>query len=116
VVGDVDGDQEPEIVVSYKGVSKDGFRVYEKDGTPNKVMPKKHLMLDRGGVPAIADIDLDGRNEIIIIGNDGETTVPGYFDRVWVFDLKGPKPHGAILWGQFGGNAAHQGRYPVPEL
>jgi hypothetical protein len=103
VVGDVDGDQLPEIViVGY------GLNVYNHDGT---LLVHKDI---QGGffTPAIADIDLDGRNEIISgtwfwIGHSG------FYDSVWVYDL-GNGPHGSIEWGQYGGSPQHRSVYPVP--
>ncbi len=111
VIGDVDGDQLPDIVITTQvpGSGRSGdMRVYDRDGNLHAGFPKI-LNIGPGAVPAIADIDLDGRNEIIISGSywDGHS---GYYDKVWVFDLGGP-PHGAVLWGQFMGGGRHQGTY-----
>jgi len=84
--------------------------VFDRDGNLHPRFPKTLPMSD-GGVPAIADIDLDGRNEIVISGSSLKG-YPGLTDRVWVYDLGGDK-HGPILWGQFMGGPKHQGRYPV---
>ncbi len=114
VVGDVDGDGQPEIVVTSQvaGQGEDGdVRVYNADGSLHPRFPKR-LKIGDGAVPAIADIDLDGRNEIVVCG-DFWNGIIGVYDKCWAYDLGGG-PHGPILWGQFGGNAAHQGRYPVP--
>ena len=56
------------------------------------------LGLLKAAAPAIADIDGDGRNEIIINGDfwGGRTAYP---DKIWVYDLGGPA-HGPVLWGQ----------------
>ena len=66
--------------------------------------------LDDGAVPAIADIDLDGRNELVVTSAfwDGWA---GYYDKVWVYDFAGTTPHGSVLWGQFMANASHHGFY-----
>jgi hypothetical protein len=114
VVGDVDGDAQLEIVItvfSFDYFVSPEVRVYNSDGTRHPRFPKR-LEIEMGAVPAIADIDRDGRNEIVVCGNywDGYS---GYFDTCWAFDLRGG-PHGRIEWGQFGGSAAHHGRYPVP--
>jgi subtilisin family serine protease len=109
VIGDVDGDGYPNIVVtiSEHGIYTTGFiLVYNAEGVLHPHFPKK-MMIGEGGVPAIADIDDDGRNEIIITGNYSNYN-SGYFDKVWVFDLGGSK-HGPVLWGQFMGNAKHTG-------
>jgi hypothetical protein len=115
VVGDVDGDGLPDIVVTNQiaGSSEWGdVRVYNRNGALHPHFPKT-LPIGSGGVPAIADIDLDGRNEIIITGAFWNG-YPGYYDKVWVFDLGDP-PHGAIHWGQFMGGPKHQGYYVPPQ-
>ena len=63
-------------------------------------------------VPVIADVDLDGRNEIIV-GGAAWDGIGGLMDALWVFDLGGG-PHGRIEWGQLGGDARHRNVYPVP--
>ncbi|MEJ2598050.1 MAG: VCBS repeat-containing protein [Anaerolineales bacterium] len=102
-VGDVDGDQLPEIVIVGNGVN-----VYNDDGTllVHKDLPAGFF------TPAIADIDLDGRNEIICVTWtwNGRSE---FNDSVWVYDL-GNGPHGSIEWGQYGGSPQHRSVYPVP--
>jgi hypothetical protein len=116
VVGDVDGDYLQEIIVIVQeagsGVSGQ-VMVYNSDGTQQSHFPKT-INIGSGAVPAIADIDLDTRNEIIIVGNywDGLT---GYYDKLWVYDLGG-EDHGTIEWGQFNGGPEHRGVYPVPAV
>jgi hypothetical protein len=105
VVGDVDGDQLPDIVIIEYGV---GVYAFNRSGLLLPRFPKL-LPLGSGAVPAIADIDLDGHNEIIV-GSSDWTGSSGYFDTVWVYDLGGPK-HGLIEWGQFGGGPKHQNAY-----
>jgi len=95
VVGDVDGDQIPDIVVirlPFNSAEVVGeVRVYNRDGFLHPHFPKI-LNIGYGAEPAIADIDLDGRNEIIVTGGFWRG---GYHDKVWVYDLGGP-PHGRI--------------------
>ena len=65
-----------------------------------------------GATPAIADIDLDGRNEIIVNGSFWNG-FSGMYPKVWAYDLGGGT-HGAVEWGQFMGGPRHQGRYGQP--
>jgi VCBS repeat protein len=114
VVGDVDGDGQPDIVITSNraGSSTTGeVRVYDRFGTPHPRFPKV-LPIGGGAVPAIADLHRDGRNEIIVSGSfwNGFT---GMYDKVWVYNLKGAS-YGPVLWGQFMGGPRHQGRYVGP--
>jgi hypothetical protein len=109
VIGDVDGDQLPDIVIVQNGF---GVYAFNRNGLLLPRFPKI-LPLGPGAVPAIADIDLDGRNEIII-GSSDWTGSSGYFDTVWVYDLGGPG-HGSIEWGQYAGGPKHQGAYSCPK-
>jgi uncharacterized repeat protein (TIGR02543 family) len=84
--------------------------VYRRDGTLLPGFPRAIAGLGTGAVPAIADIDGDGRNDIVVV-SDFWNGRSGYYDKIWAFDLGGPTPHGAILWGQFMGGPKHQGRY-----
>lgn len=109
VVGDVDGDWLPEIVVTTSNASGNvGYlSIYENDGSLKPGFPREMPTLGGGSVPAIADIDLDGNNDIIVTGSfwNGKS---GYYDKVWAFNTTGDN-HGEIQWGQFMGNASHQG-------
>lgn len=114
VVGDIDGDQLPEIVVATQsGTSRTGLlRAYRRDGTAHPRFPKA-LPIGPGTVPAIADIDRDGRNEVIVTSGTNEgglSYVPQ--DKLWVFDLGGGT-HSVPLWSQFMRDARHTGAYPL---
>ena len=111
VIGDIDGDNEPEIVVTAQvgGSGTNGqVRAYNADGSLVTGFPI-NLPIGSGAVPAIADIDRDGRNEVIVTGSywDGYS---GNYDKVWAYDL-GNGPHGRIEWGQFGGGPRNQNVY-----
>jgi len=112
VVGDVDGDWLPDIVVTTHdlGGSTGEVRVYNRNGVSHPRFPKT-LPIGGGAVPAIADIDLDGRNEIIVTGMFWNG-VADFYDKVWVYDLGGAE-HGPVHWGQFGGGPAHRGVYTL---
>ena len=112
VVGDVDGDGRPDIVVlaiQNSGNAGDVL-VFHANGTLLPGFPIHLAGLGSGAVPAIADIDLDGRNDIIV-ASDFWSGVSGYYDKVWAYDLGGPTPHGPIQWGQFMGGPKHDGLY-----
>ena len=103
VVGDVDGDQLPDIVVSDEqaGGGRSSVYVFNRNGVLHPHFPKD-LPIGSGRVPAIADIDADGHNEIIFVS--AEDIIFGYHDAVWAYDLGGPN-HGPVLWGQYLGNS-----------
>ncbi len=110
VVGDVDGDQLPDIViVTASGESQAEVLVFNRYGQLHPAFPKV-LPLGMSMAPAIADIDLDGRNEILV-GSTLSELYSGMYDAVYAFDLGGPAD-GPILWGQVGGGPRHQYRYP----
>ena len=114
IVGDVNGDQIPEIVIMLQNAGtaeKSELRVYDRNGVLLPGFPKI-IPFGSVPVPAIADIDRDGRNEIIAAGVYWGG-YEGFHDHVWVYDLGGPL-HGKIEWGQLGGAAHHRSVYPVP--
>ena len=111
VIGDVDGDGFPDIAIETQvaGSSVNGeVRLYGRDGSMNPHFPKP-LPIGSGGVPAIADVDGDGRNELVVLGDDWEGQNRLY-DKVWMYDLHGSS-YGGIEWGQFGGDAEHDNHY-----
>ncbi len=119
VVGDIDGDLRPDVIIltccslNFGHVSAQS-RFNESTGF---LAVSNYLGL--GGVPAVADIDLDGRNEIIMIGSYW-TVVEGYYDKVSVYDFgrneAKPWRDGPIQWGQFNNGPGHPGTYKSPGL
>jgi hypothetical protein len=105
VIGDVTGDGKPDIVIA----TQNAIRVYSSTGQPEQTI----RITGEAIVPAIADIDLDGRNEIIVY----EFVWNGYNNErlptLWVFDLGG-SAHGAVLWGQQGGSKRGAFTLPLP--
>jgi hypothetical protein len=111
VIGDIDGDRQPDIVYgsgNIGGTMLSNIFAISRGGVPIAGFPKQVYAGD-GAAPAIADLDLNGRNDVIISGRDllGLSTQ----DNVWVYEL--PGAHGAIEWGQFQGDARHQGYYEL---
>lgn len=111
VVGDVDGDGKPDVAVVTRGLeAQEGFlRVYDRHGQLLPGFPYEPPFGGSDLTPAIADVDLDGRNEILVAGFEGPWA--GHWAYVFAYDLGGTTPHGAIEWGQFGGGPRHEGRY-----
>ena len=98
VIGDITGDDTPEIVV---GNSDNKFYAWHCDGTRVKGWPK---VVDNTTfvTPAIADLNNDGITEIIV------ASWSGYVD-VWNF---GTSYHpSTMFWPQFHHNAQHTGCY-----
>ena len=111
VVGDVDGDRRSDVVFTGQdaGESANGtVYAFSASGAPLARFPKR-LPIGSGGMPAIADVDLDGRNEIAIKGSAWDGT-PGWRDTLWLYDLGGGE-HGRVEWGQFMHDAQHSGQY-----
>ena len=114
VIGDVDGDGLQDIAITKQvaGSAESGeVRLYDRNGVLHPHFPKQ-LEIGSGGVPAIADIDLDGRNELVVLGS-AWSGFEGLYDKVWVYDLHGSH-YGGIEWGQFGGNPRHTNLYGPP--
>ncbi|MEO8286510.1 MAG: SBBP repeat-containing protein [Chloroflexota bacterium] len=115
VIGDVDGDGIPDVVIAPQNGGSAMYGKVIAYNSSGNLLPHfpKDLPIGTSGVPAIADIDGDGRNEIIIVGAPYAGGSPGEMDKVWVYDLHGSGSYGPILWGQFGGGSRHQGSYHV---
>ncbi len=112
VIGDVDGDGNQDILITLQvaGSSTMGeVHAYDATGSLCPSFPIT-LPIGSGAVPAIADLDLDERNEIIITGSYWNGTT-GNFPKCWVYDLEGSN-YGPIAWGQFMHDAAHTGSLP----
>jgi subtilisin family serine protease len=114
VVGDLDGDGQPEVValsLPQGGLGIDGdVLIFDRNGVEQAHMRKRVAGLGSGFVPAIADLDGDGRNELIITSALW-VGVSGYYDKVWVYGFGGPTPHGPVPWGQFMGGPGHRALY-----
>jgi hypothetical protein len=112
VVGDVNGDGSPDIVFTGQ-VQGDGEHgsvfAYDAGGDLLPRFPK-NLPISSGGVPAIADVDLDGRNEIVVKGAYTHTT---WSPSIWLYDLGGG-PADPPEWSQFMNTSDHRSVYESP--
>jgi ELWxxDGT repeat protein len=116
VVGDVDGDGQPDIVLSdhvagLNSPTSGELRAYDRRGQLLPGFPKTPPAGSSISAPAIADIDLDGRNEIAVAGSSGQYI--GYYEALFVYDLGGAAG-GPVEWGQYMHDPRHQGRYGAP--
>ncbi len=86
VVGDIDADGMPEIIVASANPNAAGYRIYKGDGsdfndnTLDIQLPLQTSVNFPVTSPAIADIDKDGTAEIIALGSD---------QHIYVFDHTG---------------------------
>lgn len=117
VVGDLDADGRPDIAFTgqYAGDGVNGsVFAFDADGDRLPRFPKD-LPIGGGGVPAIADVDLDGRNELVI---KGSYTRDGSSPSMWIYDLgAGSTAVGSnrrVEWGQFMNTSDHRSAYETP--
>ncbi|MEM7220995.1 MAG: hypothetical protein AAF515_21725 [Pseudomonadota bacterium] len=106
LIADVTGDGKTNIVVALPGALK----IVDASGTVATTLPFQ----DNSIMPAVADIDLDGRNEIVAAITPLHAAPGEPVATLWVFDLGGAD-HGAVQWGQLGGDGRHQYRFPFAD-
>jgi hypothetical protein len=66
---------------------------------------------DGGSMPAIGDIDHDGRNDIVYQSQQWFGYDDDRQDTIWAYDVSSG-PTGRIEWGQLGGSAKNNAVYP----
>ncbi len=114
VVGDITGDSSPEIVTVAQEPGDCAWGrlfVFNRDGA---LLDEVGLTMGGGGVPAIADIDLDGRNEVVVFANarcSFTVTTPPI---LYAFEWANSGPSGLTQWAQFNNGPRHNGVYVPP--
>jgi len=99
VIGDIDGDGNPEIIVG----SPDGkLLVYQNDGKTKPGFPLS-MAGKTYSTPALADLDEDGHIEIIVGCDDG---------KLYVWSL--PQSYGELPWPMLHNDEANNGIYAMP--
>lgn len=115
VVGDVDGDGQPDVVFVSSlplftgNLTRHGFvHALDRHGQPLAGFPKA-MVSTVGGGAAIADLDGVGRNDLIV------APVPdfGIRDGLFVYDLHAPGTYGPVEWGEYMGGANRRGYYEL---
>ncbi|MBI5708670.1 MAG: VCBS repeat-containing protein [Armatimonadetes bacterium] len=115
IVGDIDGDGSPDICFSSSGFLTEIY-AYSANGSLIPGFPKS--LPDTTGIGltkatiAMADLEGDGRTDLVVRRYAPVFDTDAFMDTVWAFDLKGPH-YGPVLWGQFGGSPRHIFTYPV---
>jgi outer membrane protein assembly factor BamB len=116
VVGDISGSGEPAVVMgySYPGSGTESVLVaYSPQGQLLSGFPK-YIQAGSGSVPAIADLDGVGRNQLIL-ESSAWSGLDGLYPKVFVWDYNPPgMQSGSIEWGQLRNDSGHSGFYTLP--
>ncbi|HEC89099.1 MAG TPA: hypothetical protein ENI44_00760, partial [Thermoplasmatales archaeon] len=96
ILADANGDKYPEIMVSVGG-RKRGIHIFNRDG--EEIMSKRTFSIC-GVTPAVADLNQDGKLEIIEIGSDW---------KLFVWKTEGLSS--CVEWGMYQNNPQHTGVY-----
>jgi hypothetical protein len=101
VVGDIDGDGDPEILI---GCTDDYIYAWHTDGTQVNGWPR-HVLHEIYATPAICDLDGDGDVEVVVGGYDG---------LVHVFDISAAYDEDAMEWPKHNHDAFNTQLYGGP--
>jgi subtilisin family serine protease len=112
-IGDIDGDGKVDLVAV--GFQYDTFldgrvilHAFHADATYLPGFPRTlHAFPGGARPPAIADLDLDGRNDLVVSYGRGL----GLRETVFAYDLHGAGPYGPVESSQHSGDARHSGYY-----
>jgi subtilisin family serine protease len=108
-VGDLDGDGLPDVFI----VAGNSMYLIRNNGTvaPGFPISNGEQLTDRI-FPAIADIDGDGRNEVIMRSDEFAGDY-GYYRHLFVYDFGGPAAHGPVEWAMSHGDARRTSNYKL---
>ncbi len=101
VVGDIDGDGQPEIVI---GCTDNFIHAWHKDGTPVKGWPR-YVGHEVYSTPMLCDLDGDGDVEVVACAYDG---------LVHVYDVSAAYDEDTMEWPKYCHDAYNSGLYGGP--
>ncbi|MBS0395341.1 MAG: VCBS repeat-containing protein, partial [Proteobacteria bacterium] len=114
-VGDVTGSGAPEVVFMSATYASGGaappaqIQVLDAHGQTRPGFPRPILATLLAGTPVIADLDGDGRHQLLI----AKAPEGGTRDSLFAYDFGASGPFGPIEWGQYMGGPEHRGYYEL---
>lgn len=124
VVGDLDGDSDLEVAIVSKDANIGAYGtldIFDAQGRREYFAGSVLMNVGAGLTPAIADVDADGHNELILGSSLGSGSPNVLSPSLWTLDFSRGNTavtHGAIAWGQYGADAQHSARAlsPTPSI